>query len=127
MRKAQFKTLEAILAAFFLLSFVAWFLGQAPKLPETESLDAELKILRTLKILDQNNELREYVYTNNTTVIEGKLYTYIPINLYYKVLICENSCIYNVQAGNVYTTSYFLSGDLNNFSNREVLIYAWEK
>lgn len=125
-RKAQFKILEAALASILLIIFLAWSFGFTYRIPETESLELKLKVLKTLKAIDQNDELRKYVYSNNTTAIEQKLYPHIPRNFDFKVLICEDSCSYSLEAKKVYSISYFLSSDLKKFSSREVMVYVWE-
>jgi hypothetical protein len=124
--KGQFKALEASIAAIILISFVAWSLKFTFNAPETESLDLSIKVLRALKVLDENNELRGFVYLNDTKAIEEKLYPYIPKSFNYKVIICDNYCFYSIESDRVYSVSYFLASNLNNFENREVLVYVWK-
>lgn len=125
--KAQFKVLEAIISALILLSFIGWYLSLKANLPETQSLNLRLKIMKALKALDKSNELRELVYSNNTQALEEKLYPYIPKNFDYKVLICLASCEYRAESKKpVYSVSYFLASDFKSFENREVVVYAWE-
>ena len=124
--KGQIKTLEAVISVIILISAVFILASFSPKLPEVESLDIKLKILKGLKNLDENNELRKYVYLNDSSTLEQKILQYIPKNFEYKVLICNKLCSYEVNAKKVYTISYFLASDLKNFETMEVLVYVWQ-
>jgi hypothetical protein len=125
--KAQFRTIESSISAIILLSFLAFLFSLPQTYPELESLNLKLSIFKALQALDQNNELRQYVYANDTQTIENELYPYIPRNYNFKVLICTDVCNYSVEAKNVYSVSYFLATDLKNFKKREVVVYVWEE
>jgi hypothetical protein len=125
--KSQLKTIEASISAIILLSFLVFLFSFSQSVPELESLNLKLSVMKALQALDKNNELRQYVYANDTKTIEDKLYPYIPRNYNFKVLICKNGCNYSIEAKNIFSVSYFLSTDLKNFEEREVAVYVWEE
>ena len=125
--KGQLKTLEAGLAILFLLIYIGWLFGIQHPLPEFKSIDLELRAQNALAALDKTGQLRQYVYTNDTTTIESELYPYLPKNIDYEVLICDGSCSFTRQVKRAYSVSYFLATDGEEFKPREVLVYVWEE
>ena len=128
MAKGQLRVLEALIAIILMIGVSAWMFSFPPSLPQ-EIPDLKLKLLQALRSLDEAGELRKLAFTNNVSALEQEIFPYVPRTFDFEVLICELSqaCEYSVEgAKDVYGVSYFLSSYLQNFSPREVRVYAWQ-
>jgi hypothetical protein len=92
---------------------------------ETET-NLKEKVFRSLKILDQTNELRKYALENNTESIKNKLASLLPY-VEYEVFICKESCL-KLKPGNKKTisVSYLLAGDFGKVEPLEVVVMVKE-
>jgi len=125
MDKGISQSLEAIIAILMVLTIFIVFYRQQT-LPEFETVSWKLKGFNSLKVLDENNELREYVLVNNTLVIKEKLQSLLPSYLNYEVVICDESCpVLNIESEKLVTVSYIISGDTNTFDPKQIFLYMW--
>jgi len=85
------QTLESVIAILMILVIFVIFYAPNEPSPEFETIIWKQNGFNALKILDDNNELREYALSNDTLSIEEKLQSLLP-NLIFKVVICDESC-----------------------------------
>ncbi|MEM7825109.1 MAG: hypothetical protein QXO27_04010 [Candidatus Aenigmatarchaeota archaeon] len=119
-------TYEALIAVGVLGVIILVFYRSLPT-PELSELNYKLSGFEGIEILEKSN-LREYVLNNDATSIKNSLAQYFP-TLSYDVVIYNRTSnlttIPAIEAEKIITVSYFLAGDVGNYSAREVRIYIW--
>jgi hypothetical protein len=124
--KGLMKSFEAVIAILIVLGVFIYFFGVAEQLPEFESINWQLKGFNSLKVLDENNQLRQYTIANNTQAIENQLFSLLPTELNYKVVVCGATCENpEIAAEKLTSVSYFIAGDISNFQPRQIVLYMW--
>jgi len=125
MNKGISQSLEAVIAILMIMTIFVISYRQAT-LPEFETVSWKLKGFDSLKVLDENNELREYALANNTLAIKEKLQSLLPTYLNYEVVVCDESCpVLNIESEKLVTVSYIISGDTNTFIPKQIFLYMW--
>lgn len=124
--KGILKVLEVIIAVIAVL-IVYLIVFSAPVVPpDFESINFELEAFNSLKLLDQNNELRVAAMQNDTTTIANKLSNLLPSNINIRVSVCGSSCSAPViNSTRIFTVGYIISGDVGNFNPKQVIVYMW--
>jgi hypothetical protein len=119
--------LEAVIACIVLFTAIIFFFKP---IQTSESPEYGYKTLayNSLKNLDETQKLRENVLDNNATKIKSDLAPYISY-LSYDVVIYNGvsnvTAIPTITANDVISVSYFLAGDVGNYSAREVRVFVW--
>lgn len=108
-----------------LTTFVIYF-GSKESFPEFETINREMRGFYALKILDQNNKLRSDVIANNTKNIENNLRSLIPAEVNFQVFVCQTACgKTTTQSENMMSVTYLISGDIDDFKTRQIILYTW--
>jgi hypothetical protein len=124
--KGMLQSLESIISIIMVLTVFIVVFASRETLPEFDSNTWKLEGVDALKALDNNNELRSYAITNNTTRIEERLQSILPSQLSYRVVICDTVCANpGIEADNILSVSYFLAGSTDQFKPRKVVLYIW--
>lgn len=124
--KGILKTFEVIIGlTMILIAFIALFTGQQA-LPEFNTIAWKAAGLNALQALDYSNLLRFDAMNNSTAAIESRLTGYLPSNLNYLVQVCGNNCTSpTITAKRSTTANYIISGDANNSTASEIILYVW--
>ncbi len=128
--KGQLYTLESAIAILMILVILI-FLFKAPRpLPEFKTINYKLKAYNSLEFLERNGNLRRDATDANATAIEEKLSPYIPDFINYTVVIFNQSTNLTLKPSfldkkDVISVSYFLAGDIDEYSPRDVRVYLW--
>lgn len=124
--KGLLKSLESIISILMIFVVFIVYFGSKEALPEFESISWQLKGFNALKVLDQTNELRQYVLANNSQTIENKLIPLVPPEINIKVVVCQFDCQKpDVQSEKTVSVSYLIAGDVNDFRPRQIILYMW--
>jgi hypothetical protein len=125
--KSQVHMIEVLIACALLAGAFVLFIYKPPASPELSELNYKLDALNGLKILDESGNLRKYVLGKNATAIKELLAPYIRIS--YEVVLFNGTNnvtpIPYFSASKILSVSYFLAGDIGNFSASEVRVYLW--
>lgn len=126
MTKGILKTFEAVLGlSLVMLTFVFLYTGQDP-LPEFETVTWKISGMEGLESLDAANELRYDALNNNTAAIENKLKQKLPAAVDTLLQICELNCsVPEIDAEKSASVHYLVSGDANNNTAKELILYVW--
>jgi len=125
MNKGISQSLEAVIAILMIMTIFVISYRQTT-LPEFETVSWKLKGFDSLKVLDENNELREYALANNTLAIKERLQSLLPSYLEYEIVVCDESCpVLNIESEKLVTVSYIISGDTNTFNPKQIFLYMW--
>lgn len=124
--KGILKSFEAVIGtSIILITFVALY-TTSEVVPETQTDSWKYSGLNALQALDASNELRYDAMRNNTAAVEGRLDRFIQPNLRYFVQVCQNSCeTPTITATRSASVHYLISGDANNATLREIILYMW--
>lgn len=124
--KGILKSFESVLAAIIVLStYIILFSGQQA-LPEFETINWKLLAFNSVASLDQNNQLRVDALSNNTASLKTKLADFIRAPLNFDVQVCSLNCTKpDVAASKIASVEYLISGDVNNITNKQVVVFVW--
>jgi len=120
-------TLEAVIAAILLFTALIFFFKPLPT-PEASEVGHKTAAYYGLKVLDELGKLRKNALDNNVTAIKNDLAPYISY-LDYDVVIYNRTSnltvVPSITAKDVISVSYFLAGDVGNYSAKEVRVLVW--
>lgn len=120
-------TLEAAIASILLFTALIFFFKPIA-VPESSEVSHKLLTYNSLKALDEAGKLRSNALDNNAVAIKNDLSTYLSY-LDYDVVIYNKTtnltAIPSVTADDVISVSYFLAGDIGNYSAKEVRVFVW--
>lgn len=125
--KGILQSLEAMIGILTILTvFIVVFAPQA-QLPEFDTINWKLRGFSALKTLDDANELRSGVLANDTTAINNKLLSLLPVYLNYNVTICELNCTKpsSIDSEKLVSINYLIAGDVGNVTFRQIVLYLW--
>lgn len=120
-------TFEAAIASILLLSVIIFFFKPLQS-SQTSELNHKVAAYNGLKISDEAGRLRENALENNATAIKNDLSTYISYLDYDVVIYNKTSNLTatpSVSIKDVISVSYFLAGDVGNYSANEVRVFLW--
>ena len=124
--KRLLQSLEAIIAILVILPVFITFYSGRDSVPEFDTINWKLRGFEALKSLDSNNMLRDAVVTNSTSAIKDRLSSLLPSQLNYEIVICDRNCGKPaVQSDKLTSVTYILSGDLNIYMRRQIILYLW--
>jgi len=117
------RSYEAIVAIAIVSTAFILLFKEYESFPQAEEVRL-VKIFKSIKSLDANNELRGYVLENNSEIIEKKLSKLLPeFNLMVK--ICEDECEKPNLTQEFISVTYLIAGDVDNFNPKQIVVYAW--
>lgn len=124
--KGILKTFEVIIGlTIIMFTFVFLYTGQQP-LPEFNTVTWKTSGMSALQSLDYANQLRYDAMNNNTALIEGRIAGFLPSNINYMVQVCGSNCsVPTINAKRSATANYIISGDANNSTASEIVLYMW--
>lgn len=124
--KGILQSLEAIIAILIIVVvFVSVYTNRTP-IPEFDTINWNVRGFDALRALDGNNMLRDVVMTNSTSTLKDRLLPLIPSQLNYDVVICDRNCGQpDIKSDKLTSVTYVVSGDLNNFLPRQIILYMW--
>lgn len=124
--KGMLKTLEAVIAILMILTVFFIYFGSKGVFPEFSTLNTEWKGFYALKNLDESNKLRSDALANNTVSIQNNLQPLLPPEVSYQVFICQTNCGKPaVNSEKMISVTYFIAGDIDNYSPRQIILYMW--
>lgn len=124
--KGLMKILEAVIAILMILTIVVIYFGGKESFPEFSSINNGIRAFYALKVLDQSNKLRSDVVSNNTRNIENNLKPLMPGEISFQVFVCQTDCGKPaVQTENMISVNYLISGDIDSFKPRQIVLYMW--
>lgn len=124
--KGLLGSLEAIIAILIILTIFITFYSGREAIPEFDTINWKVRGYDALRTLDYNGMLRDAVTTNSSTIIESRLKTLLPSQLNYQVVVCERNCgDPGIETDKLTSAVYLVSGDLNNYLPRQVILYMW--
>jgi hypothetical protein len=122
-------SVESIIAVGVLVLIFVFLFGRPLPSVETSKENFKLKTLDGLEAIKNTGELRKDALDNNASSIKTKLVPYVPAFLNYEVAIFNETSnttpIPSIEAKDIITVSYFLAGDVGNYSAHEVKVYLW--
>jgi hypothetical protein len=125
--KGTLYILEAVIAVLMLISTLLLILQKSPQSLELSKANYKLDTYNVLSILESTSDLRKKILENNSTGISSDLSSYISIN--YDVAIFNKTtnltATPTISSKDVITVSYFFSGDIGNYTSRELKVYLW--
>lgn len=124
--KGILKTFEVVIGlSIVMFAFVSLYTGQQ-ELPELDTIAWRYAGLNALQSLDYSNQLRYDALNNNTALVEGRVGPYLPANINYLLQVCGSNCTGpTLNAKKSASIQYFISGDANNSTAREIILYMW--
>ena len=126
MRKGLLQSLEAIIAILAIMTFFITFYSGMSAIPEFDTINWKVRGFNALKALDESNMLRDVVAVNSTSLLKDRLSSILSAQLNYDVVICTTSCGKpDIQSDKLTSVVYLVSGDLNNYLPRQVILYLW--
>jgi len=127
--KSIFYSLEAVISTIMVLSILYLITRNPPTMQEFSKVNYKLKVHKALETLDNIGKLRYYALTNNSETIKNEIKAMIPeidlfVVIYDDVNLTEefNPPIY---LRNIVSVSYYISGDIETYSPREIRVYIW--
>ncbi len=128
--KGTYYMIEAAISIIMVASiFLLLFLTPQTN-PEIEKANVKHDLYKGLSILAAKGSLRTDALAHNTTSISSDMQRYVQNNIQLTVVI-YNSTFNNVTSNFTQPTtdavavSYYLAGDIGNFTKTEVRVYAW--
>jgi hypothetical protein len=92
-------------------------------------MNYKIKTYEALKVLDGTGKLRKDVVNNNVSSIRNNLYPFMPKNLNYNVTIFNDTTNITMKpssSSDIISVSYFIAGDFDNYSPKDVRVYLWD-
>jgi len=123
--KGILQILEAAIAIIAILTVFLFLFSGMGEFPQFESVNWKLKGFYALQSLDNNNELRNFVISNDTTSIKNELLSYVTqVNI--EVVVCETVCNKpDVESEKLVSVNYLIAGNSTQYAARQVVIYMW--
>lgn len=126
MKKGISHILEAIIAVTILMLALVFYFRPL-NFSQTYEINYKIDAYNGLKIMEETGKLREYALADNATAIKNDLLPYIYLD--YEVVIYNKTSnlttIPSITADDIISVSYFLAGDIANYSAKEVKVLLW--
>ena len=131
-RRGVFYSVEAVISTIMVLSILYIVTKNPPMLRELSKVNYKLKVHEALEVLEKSGDLRRYALTNDTTSIKNSLESMLPPEMSVFVVIYDESQVNLTQQfeapfflRDIVSVSYYIVGDIEVYSPREVRVYAW--
>ena len=103
-----------------------------PMMQELSKVNYKLRIHEALETLDKSGQLRLYVLNNDSTSIKNEIEDMLPSNVNTFIVIYDEDQLNLTQTftapsylRDIISVSYFIAGDVEVYSPREVRVYMW--
>lgn len=130
MMKGTYYVIEAAVAVFLVVTIFLLLFLSPQKNPEIERANVKNDIYKGLDTLLSKGSLRNQTLNNDATAIKNDLDDFLPVNMQLNVAI-YNKSFSNLTAEVVEQTadmvgvSYYVAGDIGNYTPREVRVHVW--
>lgn len=128
--KGMYYTIEAVVAIFLVVSIFLLLFLTPQKNPEIDRANIKTSIYEALGTLNSKGSLRNQTLNNDATAIKNDLTGFLPVNIQLNVAI-YNKSFNNLtaevtdQTMDIVGVSYYLAGDIGNYTPKEVRVHAW--
>lgn len=122
--------IEAAVAIFLIVSIFLLLFLTSQKNPEIERANVKSDIYKGLDTLLSKGSLRNQTLNNDAAAIKNDLDDFFPLNIQLNVAI-YNKSFNNLttevteQVTDVVGVSYYVAGDIGNYTPKEVRVHAW--
>jgi hypothetical protein len=125
--KGTFYTLEAAIAVIIIITSIAFVFSIEPKVLDLSKANYKREAYSALEIVEKAGDLRKDVLANNATAIRNSLDTYISLNFDLAIFnkTSNVTATPDISSQNILTVSYLISGEIGNYTPREVRVYIW--
>ena len=125
--KGSFFVLESIIAVVIMVTTLSFLLWKPPETFEFSEVNYKQEAYDGLSISEEIGELRENALKNNATAIKTELDPYISISNDVAIFnqTSNLTAIPTTDDENIITVSYFIAGDMGNYTPREIRVYMW--
>ena len=128
--KGMYYTIEAMVAILLIVSVFFLLFSTQQKSPEVGRANIKNDIYKALETLDSKGSLINQTLNNDATAIKNDLSSFLPVNIQLNVAI-YNKSFNNLtsevtdQLLDVIGVSYYLAGDVGNYTPKEIRVHAW--
>jgi len=128
--RGTYYTIEAAVAVFLMVSIFLLLFLTPQKNPEIERANIKSDIYKALDTLNSKGSLRSQTLNNDAVSIKNDLDDFLPVNIQLNVAI-YNKSFNNLttevteQVTDVVGVSYYVAGDIGNYTPKEVRVHAW--
>lgn len=128
--KAAYYTLEAGISVFLIMTIFLLLVLTTPTNPEIERANIKTDIYKGFEVLNSKGSLRANALDNNATAIKNDLDDFLPKVVSLHVTLFNKSFnnlteSHTEQTVDTITVSYFISGDVGNYTPKEIRTYVW--
>jgi hypothetical protein len=125
--QGTFYTLEAALSVIMIITSLIFIFKFSTPALDLSTANYKKEAYNALGIVDGSGELRSSVLANNVTAIEGSLDPYIAHSFDVAIFNKTSNLTTIPELGteNVVSVSYIISGEVGNYTPREVRVYVW--
>jgi len=130
--KGTFYSVEAVISTIMVLSVLYVITKNPPMMQELSKVNYKLRIHEALETLDKSGQLRLYVLNNDSTSIKNEIEDMLPSNVNTFIVIYDEDQLNLTQTftapsylRDIISVSYFIAGDVEVYSPREVRVYMW--
>ena len=129
MMKGTYYMIEAGIAIVLVLTIFLLLFSSPQKNPEIERANIKNDIYKGLDNLLSKGSLRNQTLNNDPTAIRNDLDDFLSANLQLNVAIYNRSSNLTAEVSDQPTdivgVSYYIIGDIGNYTPREVRVHAW--
>lgn len=129
MMKGTYYMIEAGITIVLVVSIFLLLFLSPQKSPEIERANVKNDIYKGLDNLLSKGSLRNQTLNNDPTAIRNDLDDFISANLQLNVAIYNRSSNLTAEVSDQLTdivgVSYYIVGDIGNYTPREVRVHAW--
>lgn len=128
--KGTYYMIEAAFAIVMMMSIFLLLFLNPQKTPEIERANVKTDVYKGLDALMSRGSLRNQTLSNDANAIKNDLDGFLPVNIQLNVAIYNRS-FSNLteevadQPQDMVGVSYYLAGDVGNYTPREVRVHAW--
>jgi hypothetical protein len=125
--RGTFYTLEAAIAVVVIITSLAFVFQIEPTGIDLSKANYKQEAYNALNIVDEGGDLRDNILANNASAIESGMDSYVSVN--FDVAIFNKTsnltAIPDITSDDIITVSYLVSGEVGNYTPREVRVYVW--
>jgi hypothetical protein len=124
--KGILKTFETVIGlTMVMFAFILLYTSQE-SFPDFDTVSWKSSGQKALESIDHTNQLRYDALNNNTAALEDRLRGYLPPNTDIMVVVCGQTCpTPTITAKKSTSAHYLISGDADNSTSKEVILYVW--
>lgn len=125
--RGTFYTLEAAIAVMIIITSLAFVFQIEPTVIDLSKANYKQDAYDALSIVDDGGDLRDNVLANNASAIRSSMDSYISVNFDLAIFnkTSNLTAIPDITSDAIITVSYLVSGEVGNYTPREVRVYVW--